>query len=365
MQNKTPVKDKYLMEGHKLWWHLDRVLLWLNGERPVPLHMDIGISKGCDIGCVYCYGVTQGRIGPKGFNIPKEALIRFMKDAAELGVKAISITGEAEPTMNPAVYDAVIEGRKAGLSLGLATWGGRLKEDRIIDLAENLVWIRFNISAGDEENYRKIHRTSKKNFKRVITKIEKLVNIKRQMHLPVTIGLQMVTMPYYAEESIKLAKLGREIGVDYLEVKHCSDTYDGDLRVNFDDYRKVVDVLKEAESFSRENYDVIVRWSKMMKGKKKNYDICYCAGNFMLRMSGYGIVYPCAQFYDWRSEEFAMGSIIEKSFKDIFYSERYPEVIKKVQNLDVHKECYSGCKEDSINEFLWTLKNPPEHKNFI
>ena len=57
----------------------------------------------------------------------KRPLIRFMRDAAELGVKAISITGEAEPTMNPAVYDAVLEGNRAGLSIGLATWGGTLK----------------------------------------------------------------------------------------------------------------------------------------------------------------------------------------------------------------------------------------------
>ena len=357
--------DKYLMNGHKLFWHLDRVQAWLKGERIAPLHMDIGISKGCTIGCVYCYGVNQGRVGPNGFFIPKEPLLRFMRDAAEIGVKAISLTGEAEPTMNPAVYDAVVEGNKAGLSIGLATWGGILNKNRLSELAENLVWIRFNISAGDEENYQKIHRTSKENFKKVVENIKKFLELKRQLNLPLTIGLQMVTMPWYATEAVKLAKLGKELGVDYLEIKHCSDTYDGKIGVGFEDYQKVIDILKEAESISTNTYDVIVRWGKILAGKKRNYDACYCAGNFMLRMSGHGIIFPCAQFFDLRSEEFAIGSIIENSFKDLFYSDRYLETLKRIQNLDVHRECYSGCKENSINEFLWTLKNPPHHINFV
>ena len=359
--------DRYMMEGHKLLWHLDRVISWRNGERVVPLHMDIGISKGCTIGCVYCYGVFQGRIGPRGSFIPREPLLRFMQDAAKIGIKAISITGEAEPTMNPALYEAVALGSKLGIDLGLATWGGRIEKDKISDLARDLVWIRFNLSAADEENYQKIHRTSKDNFQKVISIIERFVTTKRKLNLPLTIGLQMVVMPWYAKEAVKLANLGKEIGVDYLEIKHCSETYNGGLGLNFKDYQKqeIIDILKKAQGYSAEKYDVIVRWKKILKGKKRNYDICHGAGNFMLRMSGDGWIYPCAQFFDLRSDEFKIGNIIEQRFKDIFYSPRYAEVMQRIQRLNVHNECYSGCKEDAINEFLWELKNPPRHLNFI
>ena len=227
------------------------------------------------------------------------------------------------------------------------------------------MWIRFNISAADKNSYKTIHRTSEENFKKVVGNIEKIISIKNSKHLPITVGLQMVTMPYYAQESVKLAKLGKELGVDYLEIKNCSDTFDGRLKVKFDEYDKVTDVLKQAESVGDDRYSVIVKWDKINKKKNKGYDKCYCAGNFMLRMSGNGTVFPCAQFYDSRSDEFVIGSILEKSFKDIIYSERYKEVMEKVLQLDVHKECYSGCKEDAINEFLWMLKHPPEHINFI
>ena len=357
--------DKYRMNSHKLYWHLDKVNDFINGKSVIPLHMDIGIAKGCNIACVYCYGVTQGRTGKNASFIPKEPLINFMKNAPEVGIKSIAITGEGEPTLNPYLTEALIEGKKGGLDIGLATWGGCLNENELEDLASSLVWIRFNISAADKNSYKNIHRTSEDNFEKVIENIKKIIDIKNSKNLPLTVGLQMVTMPYYAEESVKLAKLAKGLGVDYLEIKHCSDTFDGKLKVKFDEYDKVSDILREAESIGDDKCNVIVKWDKINKKKTKGYDRCYCAGNFMLRMSGNGTIFPCAQFYDWRSEEFAIGSILEKSFKDIIYSERYKEVMEKVLQLNVHKECYSGCKEDAINEFLWMLKHPPEHINFI
>lgn len=357
--------DKYRMNSHKLYWHLDEVNDWLSGKRVVPLHMDIGITKGCDIACVYCYGVTQGRKGKDASFIPREPLINFMKNASEVGVKSIAITGEGEPTLNPHLTEALIEGKKVGLDIGLATWGGRLNENELEDLASSLVWIRFNIRGADKISYKNIHRTSEDNFEKVIKNVEKIISIKDFRNLPITVGLQMVTMPYYAEEAVKLAKLGKKLGVDYLEIKHCSDTFDGKLKVKFDEYDKISEILKEAESIGNEKYNVIIKWEKINKKKRRGYNICYCAGNFMLRMSGNGTVFPCAQFYSSGSEEFAMGSIVEKSFKDIIYSTRYEEILKKVLQLNVHKECYSGCKEDAINEFLWMLKHPPEHVNFI
>ena len=79
--------DKYAMGGHKLHWHLDRVNGWLQGRRIVPIHIDIGLSKGCNIRCEYCYGVTQGNFYGKGKDIyfAGEPLLRYMKEAGEAG----------------------------------------------------------------------------------------------------------------------------------------------------------------------------------------------------------------------------------------------------------------------------------------
>ena len=86
---------------------------------------------------------------------------------------------------------------------------------------------------------------------------------------------------------------------------------------------------------------------------------------FLLYSSGTGRVYPCGVFFDFKEEEFRMGDLTEQSFKEIIESDRYWEVVDRVSKLDVHKVCYSNCRSHGINEFLWTVKNPPPHVNFV
>ena len=46
--------------------------------------------------------------------------------------------------------------------------------------------------------------------------------IKREKKLPVTIGLQMVLLPQFADQIIPVARIGKETGVDYTVIKHCT-----------------------------------------------------------------------------------------------------------------------------------------------
>ena len=57
----------------------------------------------------------------------------------------------------------------------------------------------------------------------------------------------MVLLPQFAEQIIPFAKLGRELGVDYAVIKHCSDDETGSLGVDYSQYFKLVDILKEAD----------------------------------------------------------------------------------------------------------------------
>ena len=62
-KSNKKVNDKWNMDSHKLFWHLDRVEAWQRGERVAPLHLDMGISSGCNMACTFCYGVIQNRDG--------------------------------------------------------------------------------------------------------------------------------------------------------------------------------------------------------------------------------------------------------------------------------------------------------------
>jgi MoaA/NifB/PqqE/SkfB family radical SAM enzyme len=357
--------DKYLMDGHKLMWHLDRVTAWLQGERVPPVHIDVGLSKGCNIKCEYCFGVLQGNFFKKGSEVyfPREPLLRYVKDAGEIGVRSMAFVGEAEPLMNPNVYDAIIEGKKAGVDVALGSNGilydtGKKGEEAL----EHLSWFRFNISAASDEAYRRVHRS--KDFDIAVEKIRFCVETKRKKGLGVTVGLQMVLTPKNIDQAVPLAKLGRQLGVDYLVIKQCSDTVENALGVykKLEDYEDFEDILKEAEAQSDGNYNAIVKWGKVMNKGERTYEKCLGVP-FLLYSSGDGRLYPCGMFFDYKEEEYRMGDLVEQSFKEIYESDRYWNVVDKVKEIDV-KECYSNCRTHCINEFLWQATHPPEHVNF-
>lgn len=361
------MSDKYMMDSSKMLWHLDKINDWQNGKRISPIHIDVGLSKGCNIRCEYCYGATQGNLftRQKEVTFPREPLLRYMQDAGDIGVRSMALIGEAEPTLNPHLYEAIEVGKKAGVDISLGTNGllfdtGKLGESAL----EHLTWIRFNISAASEEAYLKIH--ASKDFNIFKEKVRFCAETKRRKNLDVTIGLQMVLTHNNADQVVPLAKLGGELGADYLVVKQCSDTRDGDIGV-FDklgEYKNFNELLKEAESHSRDDYNVIIKWNKITNEGKRGYNSCLGVP-FLVYSSGDGKLFPCGMFFDHKSEEFLMGDFIKQSFKEIIESDRYWDVVKRVSEIDVHKVCYSNCRTNEINEFLWKIKNPPNHVNFV
>lgn len=361
------IQDKYQMDGHKMLWHLERVAAWQRGERVAPIHIDVGLSKGCNIRCHYCYGVTQGNFFRKGADryFPGDALLSYMRDAGEIGVRSMALIGEAEPLLNPHVYDAIREGRNAGVDIALGTNGLLLDTGRDGEEAlENLIWIRFNISAATDYAYRRIH--ASKDFEVAKDKIRFCVDTKRKKNLDTTVGLQMVLTPKNVDQVVPLAELGAELGVDYLVVKQCSDTVDSDIGVydQLEVYHNYTEQLEEAEAVSNDDYQVIIKWGKIMNEGKRDYDRCLGAP-FLLYSGGDGRIYPCGQWFDSHEEEYRLGDLTEMSFKEIFESDRYWDVIRKQScDVDVHK-CYSNCRTNAINEFLWTFREAPAHVNFV
>jgi radical SAM protein with 4Fe4S-binding SPASM domain len=362
------MSDKYRMDSHKLLWHLERVNDWINGKRIAPLHIDVGLSKGCNIRCHYCFGVVQGNRYQEGKDIyfAREPLLRYVREAGECGVKSMALIGEAEPLLNPHVYEAIIAGKQAGVDMGLGTNGvlfdtGGDGEEAL----KNLTWIRFNISAASRESYQKLQGSP--DFDLLVEKIRFCVATKKRLGLTVTIGFQMVLTPLGINEVLPLAKLARDLGVDYLEIKHCGDTVQNDLGIyeKLDSYDRFKDILLQAEQESTDSCQIIVKWKNINQKGKRPYDCCLGAP-FLIYSSGNGKLYPCGMFFSYREEEFCLGDLTRQSFREIINSDAYWNTLQKVRtDIKVHEECYASCKTNAINEFLNTLKSPPQHINFI
>ena len=359
--------DKYIMDGCKLAWHPDRVSKWMRGERIVPIHIDVGMSKGCNIRCSYCFGVLQGNFYKRGAEkyFQREPLLNYIREAGELGVRSMGFIGEGEPTLNPNLADAIFAARNGGIDPSLGTNGVLFPQDYTGEgMLECLSWKRFNISAADDAGYRKIHGSKK--WGDFLSAVKFCVATKRRKNLPVTIGFQSVLTPGNAPQMVHLAKLGKQLGVDYHVIKQCSDTIESDLGIynRFSEYQSMGEILHYAQAETEGNYNVIVKWKMIGNEGARDYHQCLGAP-FLLYSSGDGRLYPCGAFFDGdHEEEYRMGDFYKMGFKEIWESDRYWEVVEKVKHIDVEK-CYANCRSHYINDYLWKIANPPEHVNFV
>jgi MoaA/NifB/PqqE/SkfB family radical SAM enzyme len=367
--------ETIILDGHKLAWHMERVEAWLRGERIAPITIDMALTRRCTYKCVYCYGQLQHNDEKR---MTREVIYRFLDDVAEIGVKAVSLISDGESTCSPHVYDAITHGKENGLNMSIATNGHLLKDDRLEDILPALTYLRYNISAAEPERYAEIHGCKVDAYYKVLNTVRESVRIKKEKGLDVTIGLQMVLLPEFKDQIIPLAKLGKEVGADYLVIKHCSDDEYGTLGVDYSKYGALVDTLKAAEALSTDKYLVRAKWSKILSEGKRKYAQCY-GPPFMLQISGSGLVAPCGMLFNERyKEKYHIGNIVDTSFKEMWQGERYWEVMDHIASdeFNAHSMCGCLCLQHKINEFLWDLKREgievgrpegekPQHLNFI
>jgi MoaA/NifB/PqqE/SkfB family radical SAM enzyme len=363
-----------ILDGTKIAWHQDRVQAWERGERIAPITIDMSLTRACNFACHFCYAMLQEN---ERQVIDKKAIFEFLEDCAEIGVKGISFVSDGESTISPVFVDAVKYGHELGLSMAVGTNGFVLNRRKLEEVLPALTYLRVNISAGERERYAEIMGVKEHWFDRVSQNIRDMADIKRENGLDVTIGMQMVLMPEYADQIMPLARLGKELRPDYLVIKHCSDDEDGTLGVDYGGYKDLYETLHAAEALSDETYSVQVKWSKIEAEGTRSYQRCYGAP-FMLQMSGSGLVAPCGMLFNERYKKFHIGNICEERFRDIFASDRYWEIMNYLASpeFNAQKMCGSLCLQHKVNEFLDGYQKdqydlpklpdePPMHLNFI
>ena len=362
------------LDGTKVDWHLDRVRAWERGERIAPITIDMALTRACNYACVFCYAILQEN-ERKPITVP--VMERFLTDCAEMGVRAISLVSDGESTLSSAYTFSIKRGHELGISMASGTNGYLVTRDVSEEVLPCLDYLRINFDAGTPEAYSKIMGVKPDWFHRVVQNIRDMVEVKRSRGLNVTIGMQMVLMPQYGDEILPLAQLSLDLGVDYLVIKHCSDDEDGSLGVDYSRYKSLYPIIYSAEAMSTERTQIVAKWSKIEAKGKRSYQRCY-GPPFIIQISGSGLVAPCGMLFNERYRKFHIGNIVEESFKDIWQSERYWEVMSYLgsDRFDAQRMCGTLCLQHKTNEFLDEYKKgqrqladpdgaTPLHVNFI
>ncbi|MCX6707940.1 MAG: radical SAM protein, partial [Candidatus Woesearchaeota archaeon] len=203
IQNKCDKlgNEPIVLDGHKLCFHQDRIKEWFAGKRIAPITIDMALTRSCNYKCVYCYGMLQEN---KRQVLTKEILFNFLDDAAEIGVKAISLVSDGESMCSPYFYDFISYAKKKGLDIAVGTNGSILKKEKLKDMLSALTYLRFNMSAGEPKRYAYIMGCKEDDFHRVCATVKECVRLKRENNFSVTIGLQMVLMPDFKDQVMPL-----------------------------------------------------------------------------------------------------------------------------------------------------------------
>ncbi len=347
-------RKKFHLDTCKIAFHKDRVDAWRRGEKVAPITMDMALTQKCTYACVFCYAnLQQHPSSPAGWEVYENLL----NDAVEIGhkkgegIKAISLVSDGESTLSPHFYKFIMKGVENGIDMAVGTNGLALKKEELPALIDALTYLRFNFDAAEPEAYCQIMGTNKEAYKRVIENIRECVRLKKEQNSKVTIGMQMVLLPQYADQVIPLALLSKDLGVDYFVIKHCSDDEKGSLGVDYSWYKSDIanKLLHTAESLSTEEFSVQAKWSKLKTGRDRIYSKCYAPPLF-LQISGSGVVAPCGSFFNPAYSKYHIGDIKQQRFKDIWASDRYWEVMNSLHSdkFDAKTQCATLCLQDKL-----------------
>ncbi|MEK0337530.1 MAG: radical SAM protein [Nitrosopumilus sp.] len=361
---------EHRMDSDKLLWHMPRVMQHFDkGERVAPVYLDMGVTKKCNLSCIYCFGASQHMTGEI---IQRDALLTTFHQAPRLGVKAIGIIGDGEPTLNPHIYEAMDVGKKGGLDMAFSTNGILLDDGKMENILRNCTWMRFNLSAGTREGYKRIHRADRWDV--VTEHVRRMVELRDTGGYTCEIGLQSVFVPteIMTGEVIPEAQLALDIGVDYFLIKQCSwpeKSWFKHGMVQFDlnlyDEPENQELLQRVENMSTERTKIIPKWSLIAQKGERPYDGCP-AVPLISEISGNGDWYPCAyMFSEPKFEEYRFGNLHEKSLQEILESERYWRIIDMMKTFDVHNDPAGACRLDKCNEFVDGYLNKPRGVNFV
>lgn len=354
--------DKYKIDSHKLNYHPDRVSAWLAGENIYPIYMEMSPIGACNHRCVFC-GLDF--MGYQNRKLELSMLKKLIPELGRLGLKSIMHGGEGEPLLHRDFSKIVELTVSSGIDVALTTNGVLLKKERAENIVRHCKWIKVSINAGRSDTYSKIHRTKPEDFDKVIANMAYAVELKRKHNYSCTLGMQIILLPENHNEIETLARLAKSIGMDYLVVKPYSQHTKSETDIYKDiKYSKDTILADTMKQYNGNGFSVIFRLNTMKKWDEatKSYKCCL-ALPFWSYIDAGGNVWGCSMYL--KDERFLYGNVNENTFKEIWEGEKRRKSLEMIKHTFDISNCRVNCRMDEINRYLWDLKNPNEHVNFI
>jgi len=207
---------------------LPKAIKVANGKRLTgPVVVDLDPTTFCDLACPEC--ISSGVINKGQFD--KNRVVELTKELVLAGVQAVVLIGGGEPLMHKSIGSIIEILHRAGIKIGLVS-NGTLIHRYIEPLGQMMDWVRISMDSGSQEVYDCYRPSGRKEsvFPTVVDNMRLLASRKKAS---VTLGYSYLLM-FRLDDNGNLidsnymdvlngAKLAKDIGCDYFEVKAMYD----------------------------------------------------------------------------------------------------------------------------------------------
>ncbi len=323
-----------------------------------PMVVEFDPTTVCNLACPDC--ISRDLLNHGFFS--RERIMELTKEMVDAGVKAVVLIGGGEPLAHPSIGSVIEYLGEHGVSIGLTTNG--LLIDRYMDrIAKYCNWVRVSMDAGTEATFHRIRPSvsGKPMFNKAIDNMRRLATIKK--------GKLGYSFMIYAEgrfdpekrgeisdedaftnvnEILQAAKLAKEIGCNYFEVKPMYDSNHYAIAQCEKVIKVAAEQTEEAVKLSDDNFKVLraTKLRHVLAGEgvieKKEYHRCAVA-QLRTLVTPLG-VFVCPYFRG--REDMKIGDVRKTSFQEMWHGKQRAEVLAR---LDPVKHCQMHCIRHDSN----------------
>lgn len=328
-----------------------------------PFVVEFDPTSNCNLACPDCISgglLNQGQI-------ERDRIKKIIQEFIEAKVRAVILIGGGEPMMHREIGWVIEQLGLAGIQIGITTNGLYLKSH--LDVTSQYAnWVRVSVDAGTSETFNRIRpsKVGKSLFHSVISNMELFAKHKKGV-----LGYSFMVfsegnygfkgVPINSEnfkslshiktnvnEIYSAAKLAKDIGCDYFEVKPMYDVNHFSVMQQ----NSIADVVEEqldlAKRLEDDNFKVIeaLKLRATLRGESnlepKSYTRCAVSQlRTLITSSG---AYVCPYFRGVESKN--IGDINQQSLKDLWHGEKRKEIMK---NLNPSVDCPMHCIRNESN----------------
>lgn len=348
----------------KLLRHADRIEKMLDGQRVAPVTVEWDLSNTCPHDCLWCsFGTSesQGYRQQNWVQFPTARAITLLEELAAAGVKGICYTGGGEPLVHRAAALIFEKTTQVGIDWGVVTNGLGLAGMARSVIASHAKFVRVSLDAGTPETHMRTHNITGPQLTQIIENLHQ-TRIKAGDR-PLTIGASFCVQEANYKEIYAAAKLVKDAGGDYLEVRPVYPTdWRGDgwtLQADHVEAAKVE--LAHAQMHLDGNgfrvIGMIERFDSLTK-PEKGYATCHI-GPLTTVIGADGRGWHCCVMRG--QDAFSWGSVLTEAFEAAWLTPAHHALI---DGIDV-SQC-PRCRYDSLNRVIdQAVIHDGMHRNFI